>query len=109
MFYARGAVIAGAAHAGGSSVAVSVIRAHGGGRISSAHATGAAAASGRSGGDYARHISGLCPLRATHGLPGCAAGFVAGAFRTLAGARAALPLSRLPLRMPAAIGSAGRG
>ena len=33
-----------------------------------------------------RVVSGLCPLRAAYGLPGCAADFVAGPFRTVAGA-----------------------
>src|ERR1700693_4193460 len=100
MFYARGAVpAASAADACGSSVAVPLIGARGGRRIPPAHAAGASAASEQSGGNDAWHDSRLCPLRAIDGLPGCAAGFVVGAFRTPAGSRAALPLPGLRLRM----------
>src|ERR1700674_5870966 len=109
MFYARDFVAADAAHAGGTSVAVSVTGARSGRRVSSAYAAGASGASERSGGEDACHLSGLCPLRAFNGLPGCAADFVVGAFRTPTSGRAALPLPGLRPGMPTSSGPAGRG
>ena len=105
MFYARGAVIAArAARSVGPTVAVSFIGARGGRRIPPAHAGGIATASERSGGDDARRVSGLCPLRTIDGMPGCATGVVGGAFWTIAGRRAALPLPELRVGEPPSSG-----
>src|SRR5882724_4394174 len=110
MFYGRGAIIAAhAAHAGGTFVTVSLIGARGGRGVSPAHGAGASAASERTGGDDACQVPGLCPLRATDGLPGCATGFVVSALRSPAGWRAPLPLSGLRSGVSASSGRAGRG